>query len=479
MKSILSRLFRRAETERLEDEQTDEPLKGPVDLAEVRDPLEYSASDFLFPSAFSIGDQPVRARLVLLDARPATAEPESDAWFYWKAATVLGTIGCYWRLPSPGPLRDADQRAAWGKFARAVAQAGAAETKRTLNFTPSLKLTAFTAAPCSRPAVSGKALLRADFRYAVRGVFRKAEAYCSISFAQFLARACGDEQTYPGPLEALAAASRALETSASKPGAPWKKHSFTYPSASGPRPYLPLFEFFNLLSDEDLKRVIQNRLVVKAVGPALGALFMYRAMVKTEKGDAERILAPFSFDRARADPLFPASVFEEGRLDPANAASGIDDFLSRNDAAYTDLYEAHRKGSLALGERGVALLKALYVESVFPGRRAPLDALVKAGKPLSELFALPERLARRTVDASGARVLAAAIYGSKEQLALVSKWCSKGKRTEIAGELERLEEGLREGILDVEATLKTRLSILEIAEKMAEAERREAAVKRG
>ena len=220
--------------------------------------------------------------------------------------------------------------------------------------------------------------------------------------------------------------------------------------------------------------VIQNYLVIKAPGAALGALFLYRGPTQTPTGVRERVVAPHSFDPQRVNPFLPASVFEDGRLAAANAADSPEDFLRRNDEAYEGLFQALRRDALALSPEGGALIRSLYLRQVYSEKRRAFDASVQAGKPFDEFKMLPESIARRAVDTSGAESIAAGVYGSKEALAFVARWCSRRKQDAIAEELRRIEWSLAEGNADIGVLTTERRSLVDKAGAFLEADRREA-----
>ncbi|MBL8968897.1 MAG: hypothetical protein JNG85_17975 [Spirochaetaceae bacterium] len=465
--------------ERAAAEARPEPEQpGPLASLELSEPLDALAADFFFPFAFAIEGLHIRVRPVALAAGPEAFPREPvpvGPWFFWKADTQAGRLGGYWSLPPAAPPRDAAAAASWSRTAAAVAGAAAARLKAKLSATPSLAPTAFSAGPCPAPALAGRSAFLVDFRYAARGVFRRGCAVSAPGYPLVLARALGAETAglEADPIGALAAASRALLAGGTE--AAWGERVFRFAAPSGGREYLPLYDCFNLLSDADLRLVVQNRLLAKAPGPALGALFAYRTRADGDPEGAEKVVPAQSLDRSRLDPLLPEAVFREGRLDPGNAASDVDDFLRRNDAAYEDLFRAARGGSLALSARGSELVRGLYVALVYAARRRAFDELVRSGRPGTDLAGMPERVFRRAVDSSGARGLAAAAYGSPETLATVSKWCSRAKREELARELERIEASLAAGIADLDGLAEERLALAARAEALLEEERREAA----
>ncbi len=455
---------------------------GPLASLELSEPLDALAAEFLFPFAFSIEGLPIRARPVALAAGPEAFSREPvpmEPWFFWKADTPAGRLGAYWSLPPAAPPRDAAAAAAWSRTAAAVASAASARLKSKLAASPALAPSAFSAGPCPAPALAGKNAFRVDFRYAARGAFRAGRAVSAAGYPLILARAlgAGTDGLEADPLGALAAASRALLAGGAE--AAWRDRVFRFPAAPGGREYLPLYDCLNLLSDADLRLVVQNRLLAKAPGPALGALFAYRTAAIGDPEGAGKVVPAQSLDRERLDPLLPEAVFREGRLDPDNASPDVDDFLRRNDAAYEDLFRASRGGALALSARGNELVGGLYVVLVYAARRRAFDELVRSGRPGTDLAGMPERIYRRAVDSSGVRALAAAAYGSPETLAAVSKWCSKAKRGELARELERIEASLAAGIADLDGLVEERLALAVRAAALLEEERREAAARGG
>jgi hypothetical protein len=275
----------------------------------------------------------------------------------------------------------------------------------------------------------------------------------------------------------MVAASEALVGEA--PDSFWADRAFPFGRAR-PRPYLPVYELLNLLSEDDTRLVVQNNLVLKAPGPALGALFLYRSPAHSPgTEDGGRVEAPHSFDPQRIYPMLPGSVFEDGRLHVRNAAPDAAELLRRNDEAYEELFQALRKDAVSLTAEGAALVRSVYVAQVYSSRRQAFDALVEEGKPFKELKALPEIMARRAVDQSGAESIAAAVYGSKEALAFVSRWCSRRKQDAIAEALKRMEVAFAEGVADVGEMVDDRLAILDKVKAIVEADRLEAATPGG
>lgn len=241
------------------------------------------------------------------------------------------------------------------------------------------------------------------------------------------------------------------------------------------RPYLPVYELFNLLPAQDLRLVIQNNIAAGAQSESLGSLFMYKSVEKTDAGISERVEPPHSFDRRRVDPLFPATILEDGRLDPANAAPDLQAFLRRNDEAYEDLFKALRKDTLALSPDGTAIIGSIYVALVYAPKRRAFDGFVAAREPMTQIRGFAERIARRAVDTSSTRALAAAVYGSTEDLDFIARWCSSRKREAIADELKNLERALACGLVDLETAVIDRFTILEKARAAVEAESSEQA----
>lgn len=496
---------------------------GPLSALEAADPLALAAADYLFPLAFQAGKTPIRGRPTSVRSGEAALEglPEGP-WFWWKAETGAGAAGGYWCLPPSLPPRDAEAAAAWAKTATALAGAAAARLKALLAAAPGLAPSSFAAGAFPQggaPKLAGKSALRLDFRYAARGAFRRGSAFTSPGYAEILAGALGPGhgrasaggrlQDLPArsespagadPIGALLSASESIL--ARNPASLIASRSFSFGLPEGPLSYLPLYECLNLLSDADLRLVVQNRLVPKAQGGSFGALFSYReaepsappagatgtaarpsrpapgaapeAKAAPEAGapPPSRVVGPESLDRERLYPLLPEAVLEEGRLDPEHAAADARDFLARNDAAYEDLFRATRSGSLALSERGAALARELYLSMVYGPKRRGFEAFLRESRPVQELAGLPERIARRAVDLSGARSLAAAVFGDPGDLAYVAKWCSKGKRAEIEDEQRRVAAALDEGLADLEALKAERGALLAKAKAVMEEERR-------
>ncbi|HAE21634.1 MAG TPA: hypothetical protein DCG47_04830 [Spirochaetaceae bacterium] len=445
---------------------------APSSALDIDKPLDALSVTYLFPLAFQVGDLPVRARVVRLrSGTEAYAGMPESSWFFWKADTAAGVLSSYWELP--GPSAGAEAASLWAKTAKTLAAAAAGRIKATLSDRPQTTPTSFSAGPCAAPDLVGKPVFRADFRYAARGAFREGSAYASIRYPHILARALAfaDDSNGEDALGAMLAISGALRDEA--PDSYWADRAFSYPGNRA-RHYLPLYELLNLLSDTDAQLVIQNYLVIKAPGAALGALFLYRGPTKTPTGVCERVVAPHSFDPQRVNPFLPASVFEDGRLAAANAADSPEDFLRRNDEAYEGLFQALRRDALSLSPEGGALIRSLYLQQVYSEKRRSFDALVQEGKPFDEFRRLPESLARRAADTSGAEAIAAGVYGSKEALAFVARWCSRRKQDAIAEELERIASSLRDGNADIGVLVRKRWSLMEKAAALLEADKREA-----
>jgi hypothetical protein len=449
-----------------------QPEQAPILALEIDSPLDALSVGFMFPLAFQVGEVPVRARPVRLRAGTDAYEDGPEApWFFWKAETGDGVLSAYWRLP--GPSGKEGEASDWPKTARTLAAAAAAHIKAALSERPETAPKSFSFGPCPAPALRGKALFRADFRYAARGAFREGSAYSSLKYPLALARAlaAGRATDADDAIAAMVAASAAMRKAA--PDSYWAARAFKYPSIRTGA-YVPVYELLNLLSDIDVQRVIQNNLVLKFPGAALGALFLYRGSIQTPSGVRERVEAPHSFDPQRIYPYLPASVLEDARLTAANAADSLEDFLQRNDEAYEGLFQALRRDALSLSPDGSTLIRSLYLSQVYGAKRLAFDALVREGKPFDEFMRLPEALARRTIDTSGAETIAAGVYGSKEASAFVARWCSRRKQDAIAEELERIASSLNSGIADLGALIRGRGALMDKAEALRQADRREA-----
>jgi hypothetical protein len=318
----------------------------------------------------------------------------------------------------------------------------------------------------------GKPLFRADFRYAARGGFREGSAYSSAGYPFILGAALKvvSQDMDDDPVGTMLACSKTLREAA--PENIWRSREFLFKDAGIERRYLPVYEVFNLLPEQDLRLVIQNNLAVGIQSETLGSLFMYKSTVRTDAGASERVIPPHSFDRRRVDPLLPTIVFEDGRLNPANAAPDLRAFLRRNDEAYEELFRALRKDTLALSPDGAAIIKSIYVAMVYAPKRQAFDGFATAREPMTQIRGFAEHLARRAVDTSGAKALAASVYGSGEDLEFMARWCSSRKREAIADELKRLERTLSEGTADLEAVVIDRFAILEKARVAADADAR-------
>ncbi|OHD22246.1 MAG: hypothetical protein A2Y38_21500 [Spirochaetes bacterium GWB1_59_5] len=452
----------------VESARPDKP--APLASLEIDAPLDGLSAGFLFPLAFSVGSVPVRVRPLRLELNAeagagAETQPGSSAqstgcpWFFWKAETPAGRLGGFWQLP--GPSGDAAVLETWNKTASALASAAAPRLKETLASKSGLLPTAFTAGPCPAPALGNKPFFRADFRYAVRGGFREGSAYTSASYPVLLSKALGiyHQAMDYDPIGAIVACSKALLRETFEDA--WAPRSFLFKDVGIERSYLPVYELFNMLSEQDLRLVIQNNIAAGAQSETLGSLFMYRSAVKTDAGISERLTPSHSLDRKRVDPLLPNTIFEDGRFDPVNAAPDLQAFLRRNDEAYEDLFRALRKDTLALSEDGAAIIRSIYVAMVYAPKRSAFDGFVSAREPMTQIREFSEHLARRAVDTSGAKALAAAVYGSKEDLDFITRWCSSRKRETIADELKRLDKALSEGLADLEAVVIDRFAILE------------------
>lgn len=469
-------------------------------------PMDTLAAGYLVPLAFDAGPVPVRAMVTSIDAGPEVFVAEaSQPWFAWKAETSGGRFSAYWYLPASGRdvIPDSGKtsgqpdaaRTAWAGSAKALAGAAAAALKAAWRAIPGLTLDSFVAGPCPAPNLSGKNVLRIDFRYYVRGLPREGSAYTTVNFlpqlvtvlsAGFPAPESGTpetqvpaaaETTADGNASSMRNASAVLLRAGLEPV--WRARAFRPPAFPAPRTddgtpqagqpaaapppserLLPLYELFNLLSDNDLRLVVQNNLVVKAPGSALGGLFMYR--------DGEKVVPPHSFDSVRVSPCFPPAVFEDRRLAPENAALDYDDFVSRNDQALEQLFQSILKDTLTLSEAGAALIRSVYIGQIFLRKRAVLDRAVVAGQPFTELKELKERAARRAVDLSGPEALAAFVYGSSEALSYIRRWCSKRKQESILDELAAVEISLETGVADVDTLMARRESVISKARKAAE-----------
>lgn len=469
IKGFFGKLGKRGHATAVEETpQPDRPL--PSASLVLDDPLDGLSAGFLFPLAFSVGSVPVRARPLRLEAS-AGAQNIDGPWFFWKAETPSGKLGGFWLLP--GPSGDAAAMEAWRKTASALASAAAIKLKETLAASPGLVPDAFSAGPCKAPVLGGKPLFRADFRYAARGGFREGSAYASAGYPLIVGSSLGIalEDQEDDPLGTMLACSRAMLTAA--PERVWHSRAFMFKNAALERSYLPIYELFNLLSDQDLRLVIQNSLAAGAQSETLGSLILYKSPARTDNGLRERTVPPHSFDRERVDPLLPATVFEDGRLDPVNAAPDLRAFLQRNDEAYEDLFRALRKDTLALSGTGAAIIRSIYVALVYAPKRREFDGFVSAREPMMQLRGFAEHLARRAVDTSGAKTLAAATYGSAEDLEYIARWCSSRKREAIADELKRLDLALSEGMADLESVIADRFAVLEKARAAADAAARE------
>lgn len=452
---------------------------APLTVLEFENPLDGFSIGFLFPLAFTVGSVPVRVRPLRIEVRADDTPPRDvgdgsqnmdGPWFFWKAETAVGKIGGFWHLP--GPTGDAATRETWIKTASALATAAAMRLRETLATSPGLAPATFSAGPCKAPVLGGKPLFRADFRYAARGGFREGSAYASAGYPRIVGTSLG---VHSGDLDAdpvgtMVMCSQALLGTA--PENTWRSRVFVFKDAGTERTYLPVYELFNLLSKQDLRLVVQNNLASGAQSETLGSLFMYRSIVRTEAGSSERVVPPHSFDRNRIDPLLPVSVFEDGRLAPSNAAPDLRAFLQSNDEAYEELFRALRKDTLALSDTGVALIRSIYVAMVYAPKRLAFDGFVSSREPMSQIREFPETIARRAVDMSGAKALAAAVYGSAEDLEFLIRWCSTRKREAIADELKRLDSALSEGIADLETVVIDRFAILEKARAIVAADTR-------
>ncbi len=447
---------------------------APREALELDRPLAGLAAAFMFPLAFQVGEVPVRVRpLRLQSGRSAFSGAPASTWFFWKAQTSSRMLSGFWHLPGPGG--DEKVAEAWNKTAKILANAAAIKLRSLLSSLPETAPVHFSAGPCPEPALRDKAVLRLDFRYWVRGAYREGSTYSGTSYPHIAAQAlgCTPPAARDDAIGALLAGSRAMIDAA--PESYWLERAFSF-AGSKVRHYLPVYELLNLLSDDDTRLVVQNNLVIKAPGASLGALFMYRKNLQSPEGAREYIVPPHSLDTQRVYPLFPESVFEDRRLEPATAAADLDDFLHRNDEAYEELFQAVRRDALSLSAEGTALIRSVYVAQVYSQRRRAFDTLVAAGKPFDEFKEFPERIARRSVDTNGAEPIAAAVYGSKEALAFVARWCSRRKQESIGEELKRIKTSLAEGVADLDALIANRLVLLEKAKAFVEAERHETVV---
>lgn len=476
LKDFIARVGKR----RTADTEPEVPLLEnhvPQTLMEITEPMGSVAADFIFPLAFSIGEIPVRVRPLRLMAGLTAFDPiQNGPWFFWKMETAAGKAGGYWQLPGPAIASgsDAVSSQAWVKTATTLASAAATSLKTMLAAIPGIAPTAFSAGPCVAPQLDAKPVMRVDFRYLVKSAYREGRAYTSQSYPAMVAKALGCDPSVvlvEDPIDALSLASRFI-LDGSLAGI-WTKRCFKYREADRILTTLPIYELCNMLCDNDLRLVVQNYLSVKIRGPRLGALFTYKHRVKTDAGEREQIVHPHSYDHERLNPLFPESVLSDGWLDPVHAASNLDDFITRNEAALDDLFKSVTRDTLSLSGDGARLVRSIYVTLIYPGKRSRLDAMIREGYPMQELRTVPERIARRAVDTSGARILAAMVYGSQEALAYISRWCSRRKQEAINEETRRLEVLLKDGLADIDAVLADRTAILDKAQSLLEADRLE------
>ncbi len=453
----LGRLARRSRETRSLPQAAATPV-GPLSRLEPVPPMDALAASLVFPLCFEAGQVPFRARVTALSTGPDAFDraPPEGPWFRWKAETPSGALGGFWCLPVAGTAAG---------FAPGIASAAAAALKASLAGIPALVPASFGMGPCPAPALSGRSVFRVDFRWLARGKPGDGVAFCATGLPALLraglesaeARGAVAEPEPAGaadPIAAMAAASALLARTLGDRA--WSSRGFGFDTADGRRVHLPLYELFNLLSDGDLRLVIQNHLAARVRGGRFGALFLY---ARTDASGERRVAAPLSWDHGRNDPLFPAAVLEDGWLDASNAAPDADAFLRNNDEACGSLAAAMRSGRLELSPAGAALVRAVYLGQARARKREEFDALVRADSPMSSLAACPERIFRRAVDASGSRALAAAVYGSPAGRARVERWCSSRKRADLASDLAWLERCLGDGSADLDALVAERMAL--------------------
>lgn len=423
----------------------------------ISDFLEYEAVDFIFPQAFSVSNVPIRVRSTYLKASSNAFDPNfSGLWFYMKADTAFGKIGVYFCLSTPPLTLDAATNENIKKTVSAIAHMAAFKIKEKLEANSAFVSTNFVSGPCPVPSLAGKSSLAYEFSYSVRGVFREGRAYTSFMYPNMLLKAFGlDVSSFTNdPIRALSSASSFLTKNNLE--TIWSSRMFKYKTLSGERLYLPVYELFNILKDLDLRLILQNNILPKLNGISITELLLYIENQKTEQGFVRRAISPHSFDEKRLSPLFPLLVLEEGLLNAKNASENVESFLALNDIVYENLFKATKNGSLELSPLSIRLIQDIYLKLVFSEKRKRFDKYILDGDRLAEIFALKENIIHRTVDTSSAKSLAALLYGRKDYLAHVIKYCSKRKKDEIAEEMKRIETGLEEGFLNFDLITRER-----------------------
>lgn len=437
------------------------PTNDPASALPLSGAFSSRAVSFFFPLAFIAGETPIRFQPRMVSIVPGLPDeetaPERVSWHQFAVKAAGLSFGAYWAFRASDSVPAERFAPIAGSVAAAAAAALPAEFVRYG--------LADSAAAASKgvpaPPFGNAALFLIEGKAAVGGNLIEARVVAPLSYPRTLiaAAAEGGAASALAGEELLAAFSRLESVLSGRERTPFldafatSYRSDPVPGARAPSGllFVPIFEFLNSVSAEEYLRIVQGFLFRHCRKGDLVKLLFYRKTVQGPDGAPKRVVVrPHGLDFARLLAALPADLsgrvgdqIREGVSSPTT-----DDFLKRNEDAYAAALGEYRQGALDLSRPSAAALEYLHARYVYAEKRKRLDAMIETDFPMAALRVLPAAAARRAVDLSDYRLLAASLIGGERNAAEIFRWCSKRKAENVKEEARRVNALLSEGNID-------------------------------
>jgi hypothetical protein len=192
-------------------------------------------------------------------------------------------------------------------------------------------------------------------------------------------------------------------------------------------------EYFNLIEDEDMRRVIHSYLIASGYTvPDMQTLFFYRYTLPDKKQG--RIAEDPSFNNSRFRQMLP-KVPKEDWTRLYGPARSYDELLHANSRAMEGLYGYVKKEKVSLSFRARHILDLELGQKLEEDYKDRLASLLSDSLHLSYLKRLPRGVAEQVVSAYPTNRLAAAFLSREKDADAFFPFMSRNKQSELKEEL--------------------------------------------
>jgi len=431
------------------------------------------------------GETPIRFFPYRISDGIAESDLEQHADLYsWRQFAVkagAASFGGYWAFRPPQTVDSERFAAITASLAVSAVAAFPAEFAR-YGLADSV---AAASKSVPAPKLGSSSIFHLEGKVAVGGNLFEAHVLAPFSYIKTLASLIGEpaamEMSAADPLASFRLLNDLLPSRERTPFLDALATSYRSDPVPGARAldgllFVPFFEFLGLLSEDEFPRVVQGFFFRHCQKSELVKLLFYRKTVTSADGAPKRVvIRPHGLDFPRLLAALPTSLAQRvsEQVKAGVSSPTTDDFLKRNEDAYTAALGEYRQGTLELGKPAAAALEYLFSRYVYSEKRKRLDAMIEKDFPMSALRAAPSFAARRAIDLSDFRVIAASLVGREQNATEIERWCSKRKMENVKEETRRLNALLDQSVADPDALCLLRSKLAKKAADAVKSQREE------